>query len=104
LVAKAGSGEGVTKVGVDKEEEKLFSRRVPRRTSKKRASTGALVVGDDYFTPEYKSTLLSYWTAPYNQQDVLEYLNIGNARHKRGCSYEKLSTSFRTNTCPPKSS
>jgi hypothetical protein len=90
LFAKAEGGEGVTKAGVDKEEEKLPSKSVARRTSKKEASTRAPVVDKNYFTPEYKSTVLSYWTAPYNQQDVLEYLNIGDARHKRGCLYVKF--------------
>jgi hypothetical protein len=55
LVAEAGGGKGVAKAGVSKEEEKLPSRRVLRRTSKKRASTGAPVVDNDYITPEYKS-------------------------------------------------
>mgnify|MGYP002176707461 CR=1 FL=1 len=90
FIAELESGEDATKAGVDKEEEKLPSKRVPRRTSKKKTITPAPVVDKDYFTKEYKRTVVSYWAASYNQRDVLEYLNIGHAKEKRGCSYIKF--------------
>jgi hypothetical protein len=90
FIPELKGGEDVTKAGVDKEEERLHSKRVPWRTPKKKTNTPAPVVDKDYFNTEYKRTVLSYWPAPYNEQDVLEYLNIGDARQKRGCPYVKF--------------
>jgi hypothetical protein len=78
------------KAGVDKEEEKLPAKRVPGRTPKKKTNIPALVVDKDYFNREYKRGVLSYWADPYKEEDVLEYLNIGDATQKRGCSYVKF--------------
>jgi hypothetical protein len=44
------------------------------------------VVDKDYFNREYERAVLSYWVDPYKEEDVLEYLNIGDATQKRGCS------------------
>jgi hypothetical protein len=97
FIPELEGGKDVTKAGVDKEEEKLHSK----------TNTPAPLVDNDYFNKEYKRTVLRYWTAPNNEQDVLEYLNIGDARQKRGCLYVnsfELFTSSGTNTCPPKGS
>jgi hypothetical protein len=52
FVPKFEGGEDVTKAGEDKEEEKLHSKRVPRRTPKKKADTPAPVVDKDNFNME----------------------------------------------------
>jgi hypothetical protein len=107
FVRELEGGEAVTKAGVDKEEEKLPAKRVPGRTPKKKTNIPALVVDKDSFNREYKRAVLSYWADPYNEEDVLEYLNIGDATQKRGCSYVKfvrtLYLSLGMNTCCPKS-
>jgi hypothetical protein len=90
LIPELGSGQDVTKARVDQEEEKLCAKRLPRRTPKKKTNAPAPVDDKDYFDKEYKSTILSYWTASYDEHDVLAYLNDGDASQKRGSSYRKF--------------
>jgi hypothetical protein len=91
LVDESEGGEDVTKAGADKEGEKLQLKRVARRIPKKKTNTLAPVVDKDYFTKEYKSNMLRYWTDPYKEKHVLAYMNIGKAaRQTRGRSYTKF--------------
>jgi hypothetical protein len=90
FVRELEGGEAVTKAGVDKEEEKFPAKRIPGRTLKQKTNIPALVVDKDYFNREYKRAVLSYWVDPYKEEDVLEYLNIGDATQKRGCSYVRF--------------
>jgi hypothetical protein len=91
FICESEGGKDVTKAGIDKEEEKLHLKRVVRRPPKKITNTLAAMVDKDYFTKEYKSDMLRYWSDPNNEKYVLAYMNIGDAaRQKRGQSYIKF--------------